>query len=77
MPLVAKTLKALAGGAKIEPLMKELSEDPGSAVSGEGYPVTPLADWVQPFKDLSLRLNVGEAGVVKTQFGFHIIQRTE
>jgi parvulin-like peptidyl-prolyl isomerase len=75
--LVADTVAKLKGGAKIEPLMKELSEDPGSAASGEGYDVTPDAGLVPPFKALSLRLNVGEVGVVKTDFGFHIIQRVE
>lgn len=75
--LVAKTVASLKGGAKIEPLMKTLSEDPGSAASGTSYDVDPNAGLVAPFKNLSLRLNVGEVGVVKTQFGFHIIQRTE
>ena len=75
--LVAKTVAALKKGAKIEPLMKELSEDPGSAATGTSYDVDPNAGLVAPFKNLSLRLNVGEVGVVKTQFGFHIIQRTE
>lgn len=75
--LVAKTVAALRKGDKIEPLMKQLSEDPGSAASGTSYDVDPNAGLVAPFKNLSLRLNVGEVGVVKTQFGFHIIQRTE
>jgi parvulin-like peptidyl-prolyl isomerase len=75
--LVKKTMARLKKGEKIEPLMKELSEDPGSAASGEGYDVTPDAGLVQPFKDLGLRLNVGEVGAVKTQFGIHIIQRVE
>ena len=39
--------------------------------------MTPDAGLVEPFKNLSLRLKVGEVGVVKTQFGIHIIQRTE
>jgi|JI10StandDraft_1071094.scaffolds.fasta_scaffold35607_2 parvulin-like peptidyl-prolyl isomerase len=75
--LVKKTVAALNAKAAIEPLMAELSEDPGSAKSGDSYDVTPDAGLVVPFKDLSLRLNVGEVGVVKTDFGFHIIQRTE
>ena len=57
--------------------MKELSEDPGSARSGNTYPVDPNAQLVPPFKDLSLRLKVNEVGVVKTQFGIHIIKRTD
>jgi parvulin-like peptidyl-prolyl isomerase len=75
--LVKKTMADLKKGAKIEPLMKSLSEDPGSAESGTTYDVTPDAGLVEPFKNLSLRLKVGEVGAVKTQFGIHIIQRTE
>ncbi len=75
--LVADTVAKLKKGAPIEPLMKELSEDPGSAQSGDSYDVSPDAQLVEPFKNLSLRLNVGEVGVVKTQFGIHIIKRVE
>ena len=75
--LVKKTMGRLEKGEKIEALMKELSEDPGSAQAGTDYEVTPTAGLVQPFKDLGLRLKVGEVGAVKTQFGIHIIQRTE
>ena len=75
--LVKKTVADLKKGAKIEPLMKSLSEDPGSAESGTSYDVSPDAGLVEPFKNLGLRLKVGEVGVVKTQFGIHIIQRVE
>ena len=66
---------SLKGGEKIEGLMTSLSEDPGSAKSGEAYPVTPDAGLVEPFKNLSLRLKAGEVGAVKTDFGIHIVQR--
>ena len=75
--LVKDTVAKLKGGAKIEPLMKQLSEDPGSAQNGQSYDVTPEAGLVPPFKNLSLRLKVGEVGVVRTEFGIHIIQRVE
>ncbi len=75
--LVKKTVAQIQKGAKIEPLMTELSEDPGSAKTGESYDVAPDAQLVEPFKNLSLRLKVGEVGVVKSQFGIHIIQRVE
>lgn len=75
--LVKETVAKLAKGAKIEPLMKELSADPGSATDGKPYDVTPDAGLVPPFKNLSLRLKVGEVGVVKTDYGIHIIQRVE
>ncbi len=75
--LVKDTVAKLKKGAKIEPLMAQLSEDEGSAKSGKSYDVTPDAGLVEPFKKLSLRLNKGEVGVVKTDFGIHIIQRVE
>lgn len=75
--LVKDTVAKLKGGAKIEPLMAELSEDPGSAKTGNSYDATPDAGLVKPFKDLSLRLKSGEVGVVKTEFGYHIIQRVD
>ena len=39
------------------------------------YTATPEAGLVEPFKALALRLNVGEAGLVMTQYGWHIIVR--
>ena len=75
--LVKQTLGKLKKGARIEPLMKELSEDPGSAESGTSYDVTPDAALVTPFKQLSLRLKLNEIGVVKTDYGIHIIRRVE
>jgi parvulin-like peptidyl-prolyl isomerase len=75
--LVKDTVAKLTKGAKIEPLMAALSADPGSAADGKSYDVTPTAGLVPPFKNLSLRLKVGEVGVVKSDFGIHIIQRVE
>ncbi|CAN5911147.1 hypothetical protein BH11MYX2_BH11MYX2_40590 [soil metagenome] len=75
--LVKATVAKLKKGAPIEPLMKELSEDPGSAESGVSYDATPTAGLVKPFLNMSLRLKVGEIGVVDTEFGIHIIKRVE
>lgn len=75
--LVKKTVAELKKGKPIEPLMAKLSEDPGSAKSGNSYDASPNASLVPPFKALSLRLKKDEVGVVKTQFGIHIIKRVE
>jgi parvulin-like peptidyl-prolyl isomerase len=75
--LVKDTVAKLKGGAKIEELMASESEDPGSAKDGKSYDVSPDASLVEPFKALSLRLNLNEVGVVKTDFGIHIIKRVE
>ena len=65
----------LAAGADFETLMKASSEDVGSAQSNRPFTVTPDAALVIEFRQLSLRLNVGEVGVVQSDFGFHIIKR--
>ena len=73
--LVKSLLAQIKAGAEFEALMKEYSEDPGSASTGRGYPVSPDAQLVIEFKQLGLRLNVGEVGVVQSDFGFHIMKR--
>lgn len=75
--LARDLLKSLRSGTPIEPLMAKYSEDPGSAASGQAYDVSPSAELVWPFKALSLRLNPGEAGIVKSNFGLHVIQRVK
>jgi len=67
----------LKAGKPIDPLMATYSEDPGSARTGRSYPYAPEAALVPPFKNLSMRLNVGEVGIVQTQYGWHIIVRTK
>ena len=74
--LVKKLLGQLKAGASFEDLMKANSEDPGSA-SGMTYDVQPSAELVIEFKQLGLRLNVGEIGVVQSDYGFHIMKRLE
>ena len=49
----------------------------GSAKSGSAYPVTARARLVPEFIDLALRLKPGEAGIVKSQWGFHVMQRVK
>jgi hypothetical protein len=75
--LARQLLAQLRAGAPIEPMMDEYSEDIGSAHNGIAYDASPSAQLVMPFKALSLRLNVGEAGIVQSQFGLHVIQRVK
>ena len=75
--LVRSLMTQIKAGADFDMLMKQHSEDPGSATSGHAYPVSPDASLVIEFKQLALRLNVGEVGVVQSDFGFHIMKRTE
>jgi foldase protein PrsA len=73
--LAQQLLARCRAGEAFEPLMREYSEDGGSAASGVAYPVTPEAQFVEPFKDLALRLKPGECGMVKSQFGWHVMKR--
>ena len=75
--LIRSLMTQLKAGADFDMLMKQHSEDPGSASSARAYDVSPDAQLVIEFKQLSLRLNVNEYGVVQSDFGFHIIKRVE
>jgi parvulin-like peptidyl-prolyl isomerase len=75
--LVKSLMTQIKAGADFDMLMKQHSEDPGSAANARAYPVSPDASLVIEFKQLSLRLNVNEVGVVQSDYGFHIIKRVE
>jgi len=74
---VRALLAQIKGGADFDELMKQNSEDPGSASSGRAYAVAPDAQLVIEFKELGLRLKIGEVGVVQSEYGFHIMKRVE
>ncbi len=75
--LVADIRDRAVKGEDFTALMKEFSEDPGSAQTGKPYTVAPDQPLVPEFKQLGMRLNVGEVGVVRTQYGWHVIKRGE
>jgi peptidyl-prolyl cis-trans isomerase D len=75
--VVKEILAALAGGADFDTLMRERSEDTGSAQSGRPFEVSPDAGLVIEFRQLGLRLAVDEVGVAESDFGFHIMKRVE
>jgi hypothetical protein len=72
---VRSVVKQLAEGADFDAMMKAHSEDLGSAMAGRAFTVTPDAQLVIEFRQLSLRLRPGEVGVCQSDFGFHIIKR--
>ncbi len=75
--LVTELTKRARAGEDFVALMKAHSEDQGSAKSGDSYTVTLNAKLVFEFKRMGLRLKVGEVGIVRSQFGWHIIKRVE
>ena len=75
--VVKGVLAQLKGGAEFDALMKQYSEDPGSASLAKAYTVSPDASLVIEFKQLGLRLQLNEVGVVESEYGFHIMKRVE
>lgn len=75
--VVRSLLGQLRAGADFDQLMQSSSEDIGSATTGQAFAVSPDAGLVIEFKQLGLRLNVGEIGVCESVYGFHIIKRVE
>lgn len=65
---------AVKGGADFKTLAAQLSDDPGSKENGGEYDVTPSSSFVPEFKDFALNHKTGEMEVVKTQFGYHLIE---
>jgi len=73
--LIRSLLDELGSGAVFEALMIEHSEDPGSARSARAYRIDSEAPFEKRFIELSLRLQPGEWGVVRTRYGLHIVKR--
>jgi peptidyl-prolyl cis-trans isomerase C len=70
-------LKQAKAGKDFGKLAQEYSQD-GSAAQGGDLNFFPKGQMVQPFSDVAFGLKNGEiSGVVQTQFGYHIIKRTD
>jgi peptidyl-prolyl cis-trans isomerase D len=65
---------AVKGGADFATLVTQYSDDPGSKETGGEYDVTPASSFVPEFKDFALDGHTGESKVIKTQFGYHLIE---
>jgi len=75
--VVKGILAQIKGGADFDALMKQYSEDPGSVQLAKAYTVSPDASLVIEFKQLGLRLQLNEVGVVESDYGFHVMKRVE
>jgi peptidyl-prolyl cis-trans isomerase D len=70
-------LKKIKSGANFEELAKQYSADPGSGANGGKLEATPVKNYATEFGDFCKSHLKGEIGVVKTQFGYHIIRMDE
>jgi peptidyl-prolyl cis-trans isomerase D len=68
-------LKQLQAGGNFAELAKKYSDDPGSKDQGGELPMIPTAGLDPAYAKAAMALNPGQtSGLVKSQFGYHIIQ---
>ena len=64
---------AIKGGADFTMLAMQMSDDEGSKMKGGVYDFFPQGQMVPEFNDSSFQGKVGDYKVVRTQFGYHLI----
>jgi peptidyl-prolyl cis-trans isomerase D len=64
----------LAAGQSFDSLVVKFSEDPGSKDKGGVYEGVTSGQMTSEFNDYIFTNPVGKVGVVKTEFGFHILE---
>jgi peptidyl-prolyl cis-trans isomerase D len=67
-------LKQVKAGAKFADLVKKYSEDTGSVDKGGEYSVQKNGQMVPEFENAAFTLKPGESEIVKTTYGYHIMQ---
>lgn len=76
--LAEQLLTRVRGGAKFEDIATEHSDDPSAKTRGGDLGAFDRFTMTKAFADAAFALNVGQISeVVETEFGFHIIKRTE
>jgi peptidyl-prolyl cis-trans isomerase D len=65
---------AIKGGANFDSLVKRFSDDAGSKENGGVYDYFPQGKMVKGFNDFVFEKPVGSRDVVKTEFGYHLIE---
>jgi peptidyl-prolyl cis-trans isomerase D len=70
-------LKQIQGGANFAELAKKYSDDPGSREQGGELGFAGRGAMVPEFEKAIFTQKIGDAGIVKTRYGYHIVQVEE
>ena len=70
-------LKQIKGGADFADLARKNSDDPGSKDSGGELPFAQRGTMVPEFDKAIFSQKIGDTEIVKSQFGYHIVQVEE
>jgi peptidyl-prolyl cis-trans isomerase D len=70
-------LKQIQGGANFADLAKKYSDDPGSKDTGGELPFAQRGTMVPEFDKAIFSQKIGDTQIVKSQFGYHIVQVEE
>jgi peptidyl-prolyl cis-trans isomerase D len=65
---------AINNGASFDSMVQRYSDDPGSKEKGGVYDYFPQGQMVKAFNDFVFTGKVGERKVVKTEYGYHLVE---
>jgi len=70
-------MTAIKKGASFEAMVEKFTEDPGSKATGGKYEWFPKGQMVAEFEDFAFKQPKGKLGVVKTSYGYHIMENMD
>ena len=72
--LAEEILVKIESGEDMDALVDEYSEDPGAESNFGYYDLTENANFVPEFKEWAMNSALDDTGIVKTEFGYHIMK---